>query len=117
MSRDLWGAMTDLAEQFTGAGIRAVMDTRDLNPPCLLITPPDMAFRFADGTWTASWTVIATTPGAGTRDALVSLDDLITRMVKALEGQPVQATPYTLAVDGQSDPLPAYSITWTARVR
>lgn len=114
---DLYQAMAALSDTLTAAGIRAAMDARDLNPPAVLITPPDMAFRFADGTWEAGWTLIATAPNAGTREALTALDALIVAVVSALGGQPVNASPYTLTVDGQSDPLPAYQVTWSARIR
>ena len=56
-------------------------------------------------------------PNVGTRPALGQLSELIAAVVNALGGEPVTATPYQLAVDGESDPLPAYQLTWNARVR
>lgn len=110
-------AITALTDRLTAGGLRVASDVRDLNPPAVLVTPPAMHFRFADGTWDADWTVLAVAPGSGTSEALKTLSDLIDATRAALGGQPVTATPYTLTVDGQSDPLPAYQVTWSARVR
>ena len=112
---DFWEAMTELAgalEQF-----RPALDTRDLNPPGVLILPPVATFRFADGTWAADWTVIAVVPNAGTKEAVTALSSLVAGVRAALDGQPLTATPHTLTADGITDPLPAYQLTWNARIR
>lgn len=107
--------MVALAEQL--AAHRPALSTQDLNPPGVLILPPTAQYRFADGSYTAEWTAIAVVPNVGTREAVSALSALVAGVRAALDGQPVRATPYTLAVDGFSDPLPAYQITWAAVVR
>jgi hypothetical protein len=117
MTITIYQAMADLADVLTAGGVRAALDTRDLNPPCVLITPPAVTLRFADGSWAADWRVLCVAPSAGTRQALDTISDLVSRMQAALGGLPVSGSPYELAVDGQSDPLPAYQFTWNTRVR
>lgn len=112
---DFYTAMAALATKL--AAFRPALDTRDLNPPGVLILPPAASFRFGDGSYTATWTVIPVVPNAGTEQAIKSLSSLVAGIRAALDGAPVQAEPYTLALDGQSDPLPAYQLTWSDVIR
>jgi hypothetical protein len=98
------------------AGIRAVRDARDLNPPAVLVNPPTVTFRFARGTFDAEWSVLAVAPNSGNRPALDVLSNLMERVAEALGGAPITGTPYQLQVDGESDPLPSYQLTWTDRI-
>jgi hypothetical protein len=111
--RTLLEAVEDLAYRLQAGGVRAVFDLRDLNPPAAIISPPTMHWRLMDGTWSADWTLWAVVPNSGSRNDLVNLDQLVEQIRTALKGEPVMATPQTLAVDGQSDPLPGYVLTWT----
>ena len=114
---DLVDAIDALADRLTAAGVRVATDARDLNPPAVLITPPTVTNRFKAGTWNAEWQLLIVAPNAGTRPSLGQLSSLLASVVNALDGEPVTATPYSLTVDGESDPLPAYQLTWSARVR
>lgn len=108
----LLDAVTQLEARLSAAGIRSAVDTRDLNPPAALIVPPDMAWRFARDTWDATWRVLAVVPNTGTRTDLVALDQLITAIREALGGAPNLGQSRSITIDGASDPLPAYELTW-----
>ena len=108
----LLDAVTQLSARLQANGIRTAVDTRDLNPPAALIIPPDMSWRFARDTWDATWRVLAVVPNTGTSTDLVALDQLVAAIRDALGGAPTQATARTITIDGASDPLPAYELTW-----
>lgn len=110
-------AIDDLTDRLIRSGIRVATDARDLNPPAVLVTPPTVTNRFKAGTWAAEWQLLLVVPNSGTRPALGQLSELLALVVTALDGEPVTATPYALTVDGESDPLPAYQLTWSSRVR
>lgn len=94
------------------AGVRTVMDGRDVNPPCVQLRPPGMTWRFGRGCIEASWEARLYLPDAGQLPALKTALPLLQQVQDALEGLVVQATPadYQLA-DGAT--VPGYSLTWT----
>ena len=110
----LLDAVTQLSNRLQANGIRVAVDTRDLNPPAALIIPPDMSWRFARDTWDATWRVLAVVPNTGTSDDLVNLDQLVAAIRDAMGGAPTFATARTITINGVSDPLPAYELSWTS---
>lgn len=107
-------AVTQLSGRLQASGIRTAVDTRDLNPPACLVIPPDMTWRFARDTWDAGWRLLCVVPNTGTSQDLVSLDQLISAVRDAMGGAPTFGTARTITIDGASDPLPAYELTWTS---
>ena len=110
----LLDAVTQLTDRLQANGIRAVTDTRDLNPPAVLVIPPDMDWRFARDTWDATWRLLLVVPNTGTSQDLVSIDALIGQVRDALGGAPGHGTARTVSIDGAHDPLPAYELSWTS---
>lgn len=110
-------AMTALVDALTGAGIRAVVDERDINPPCAMVNPPAVDYRFGKGSWSATWRVWAIVPDSGRNVALANLDALMTDIQAALGGRVAGATPISVAgVDG-AGPLPGYEMTFTTTLQ
>jgi hypothetical protein len=107
-------AVTQLVERLSDNGIRAAVDTRDLNPPAVLVIPPDMAWRFARDTWDATWRLLLVVPNTGSGQDLVALDALIGQVRDALGGAPTTGVARTVSIDGAHDPLPAYELSWTS---
>ena len=111
---DLAAETAAIIAELTAAGVRAVDDPRDANPPCLLLRPPELEFRFgkgADATWNA-WLLV---PDAGRHQVLQSLSQLIEDTQAALGGRAVSARPDdTQMPDGAT--LPMYVLTWTSRI-
>lgn len=112
---DLASATQDIVDRLTRAGLRAALDERDLNPPAVIVQPPALTYRFGRGA-DASWTAHAVVPNTGRGPALRALGELVDRVVAALGGLPVQGRPFDLLVPEFSAPLPAYELTWTARI-
>lgn len=109
--------MTSIVDTLTAAGVRAVVDERDVNPPCALVNAPSLTYRFNKGGWDAVWSVWAIAGDAGRRPAIAALDDLMGEIQTALAGAVVTATPIMVTgVDG-SPALPAYDMRWTDRIR
>ena len=110
-------AQGDIVQLLTGAGIRATTDQRDLNPPCVLVTAPEITWRFGKGGWDARWLILAVVPDSGPNIVLANLDALVVSVQAALGGRVQNGRPVAARglVDG-SAPLPAYELTWTARI-
>lgn len=114
---DLSGAVGMVIDRLTDAGIRAVADERDVNPPCVLVRAPRMAFRFGARCYDAEWTLWVIVPDSGRTVALDNLGPLIDATAAALGGPIIAATPVSVpGVDG-SPPLPAYELTFTTTLK
>ena len=101
--------------RLTAAGIRAVTDERDVNPPCVLLGPPTIAFRFGRPAWDGEFRLLAVVGDTGRDQATAALDELLGQVSAAiglLTGTPTQFT----ALDG-APALPAYELTLTTHAR
>lgn len=113
--------MTDVLAQMNGyvaavtvAGVRCVLDGRDVNPPSLLIRPPTLSYRFGRGCVGATWAAWLYVPDAGQIDALRTALPLLDKIHDALATQGVAlstATPSDFQTpDGAT--VPGFVITW-----
>lgn len=99
-----------IAEALTAAGVRATVDPRSVNPPCVLVTRPDYTNDLNCGA-TATWRLMAIVPGADNADAWKALDALVGKVDAALNvWSQVRATGYQ--TDPNSPPNPAYEMTY-----
>lgn len=103
----------DYLTDLNAAKIRATDDPRDINPPCVLIRPPVLNFRFGRGCVGADWTARLILNNAGTRQALEEALPLIDAIQTALGGVIVTATPADFELPDGGGPVPGYSLTWT----
>ena len=69
----LAAAVADVLALFEGAGVRAVDDIRDLNPPCAYVIAPEGAFRFDRGRLTLEWVVYLVVGNTGAPSATKAL--------------------------------------------
>lgn len=113
---DLDAAAAAIVDTLRAAGIRATVDERELNPPAVFVGPPNLTYRFGKGGWDASWTLAAVVTDAGRRPALAALGDLVTAVQAALAGRVVAGRPVDLFVPGGAAPMPAYELTYSARI-
>lgn len=112
MVTDVLGSMRAYVAQLEGAGVRATLDPRDINPPAVLIRPPTLHYRFGRGCVAADWQARLFLPDPGTEGALKLAYPLLEQISAALEGAPTSATPadFTLA-DGAT--VPGYQLSWS----
>lgn len=107
-------AVADVLAVFTAAGVRAVDDLRDVNPPCVYVIPPEGTLRFDRDRATISWAAYLVVGNAGAHAALGALSELLNKVAGTL---PI--TTFTRdavqALDG-GDPLPALRLSWTGVV-
>jgi hypothetical protein len=99
-------------DALNAAGIRATMDPRNVNPPCVLLNPPSVVLDIACG-GTATFTAYALTRGPGNADAWRSLDALVTDAYGVLPLESFEPSSY--AVD-ETSALPAYLLNWTEAI-
>lgn len=97
-----------LAATLTGAGLRATVDPRDINPPCVLVGL-GQGVRITGCAFEGTVDVTVIAPGAGHADAAAWLDATTTTVAALL----VAATwsPDSYPVAGQPSPLLAYTLT------
>jgi len=113
---DVAGAVQSVVDRLTAAGIRATLDERDINPPCVYVAPPTITFRFGRADFTAAFTAWCVTGAAGRRADLSTLGDLLDAVGEALNWAGVSADPADLLIPHQAVPLPAYRVLWTERI-
>lgn len=101
-----------IVDRLKSQGIRATTDERDINPPCVYVRPPGLAFRFGKG-WDAQWAVVAVVPDNG--HALAALGPLVDEVQSALGI--VTARPVSLQVPGGAAPFPGYEMLFTERIK
>jgi hypothetical protein len=99
---------------FLDAGVRAVDDARDINPPCVYLLPPQGSLRFDKGKADATWTVYLITGDAGARPATKALSDLIDKVAGKFAFTTFERVALNLPAGG--DPLPAYQLTWKSLI-
>jgi hypothetical protein len=110
-------ALDQLLTRLAAGGVRATGDERDVNPPCVLVGPPDLAFRFGRPGWDGSWRLWAIVPDSGRLQATAALDDLIGQVQAALGGGLLAGTPTQWAGLDGAPALPAYELTLTTHAR
>jgi hypothetical protein len=112
---NLTSAVADYVDRLRAAGVRASADTRDINPPCVHINPPEVAYRFGKG-WDATWRAYAIAPDSGPAESLEVVGELLENTQAALAGLVVTARPAELLTLDGGPPLPAYELNWTSRL-
>lgn len=94
------------------AGIRAVLNPADINPPCVWVRAPVMRFRFGRGCVSADWEARLYLIDSGYEQALKTAVPLITQIQEALNFAVVEAVPADWALpDGGT--VPGYLFNWT----
>lgn len=112
---DLAAAVQGVVAHLNEAGVRAVDDPRDINPPCVLVRPPELEFEFKPGCFTATWNLWCIVPDAGRHQSLISVSALMDDTTTALGWKAVSARPDDVLLnDGGSAPM--YVLTLTERI-
>jgi hypothetical protein len=118
MIPDLDAAAAAIVAQLAAGGVRATVDERDLNPPCVWVGPPTLAWRFGRATWDAGWTLTAVVADTGRGYSNNALAALVVQTQDALGWAATQARPVSLIVPGTGGtPMPGYEMTFTQRIR
>jgi len=101
-------------DAITAAGVRCVLDARDVNPPSVLIRPPTLSYRFGRGCVGSEWAAWLMLPDAGQLDALRVGFPILDTITDALAGAGVavvDATPSDFqSADGGT--VPGFILTW-----
>ena len=117
MIPDVAGAAAAIVTRLAAAGVRASIDERDLNPPCVWVAPPSITWRFGQATWTADWLLTAVVPDTGRATSTQALAVLLDEVQAAMGWAAVTARPVSLTVPGAGPPLPGYEMGFSQRIR
>lgn len=115
MATDVHQALEVHRAALEAAGIRAVTDARDANPPCVQLAPPILNYRFG-GCSEIEYTARVMVPDSGPDAALRTIGPFLDEVVAALEGRPTRAEPdQWILPDGST--VPGYTLTWSERIK
>lgn len=106
-------SLVDIAAGFVAdlnaAGVRATMDTRNIAPPTVLVSPPSIVLDTNCG-GTATWEAFIIVPPPANADAWRKADEIAAMAAAVIPIGSMNPTSYG-ADDGGA--LPAFRITWT----
>lgn len=100
-------------DALTEGGVRATLDERDVNPPCVLVRPPVLTYRFGRDV-AAEWTYWLIVPDAGKSSAIAALGELVEAAAAALRFTVVTLTPDDAILSDGTYPM--YSMTRSTRI-
>lgn len=107
-----YAAALAIADELTAFGLRATVDPRSAQPPCVLVTPPVRTYTLGCG-FSAEWTLVLLTNGTGA-DGFSQLDDMLDQLAEHVDIDTARPAGYQLTSGG--DPIPAYLVTVTEAI-
>jgi len=113
----LLDAMTPILDALSGAGIRVLVDIKVINPPCAFLHPPELAFRFREGDFTARHKLLLIAAASDRTASYANMSDLLLQAQQALGDRAVVAVPAQVETSDLSTFLTAYELSWTENVR
>jgi len=110
-------AMAPIIDALTAGGIRATTDLKMLNPPCVYLAAPELEFRFRQGDFTATYTMLLVAANTSRRLAFDEMSQLIVQVQTILGERARSARPVDVPTNDGSAILLGYEFTWAERVR
>lgn len=113
MADNLTDAWEWVVDQLESVGLRAITDTRNVTPPCVIVEPPVITAVQSGSLVQLEFGIAVVAPPPGNRDSvlwLLKATDLVIEVVSIQSGAPGT---YTV---GATD-LPAYNLTATVQIR
>lgn len=102
----------EMVTELVEAGIRATMDTRNLNPPCTVVTPPSIVLDSLAGGH-ATYVLYVVAPGPGNADAWRTIDAMAAEVAMVLPIETID--PDQFGVD-DTGALPAFRLSLTRSI-
>ena len=106
---DLGAAARQLAAELTAAGVRTVVDSRDLSLPGGWLTPRRLSEFTLDGSYVAEWELLLIAADHGATAAVDALGSMFAAVFDGYVDADVEAVSLTLP-NLSSTPLPALSV-------
>ena len=110
-------AMRPILDALTAAGIRATNDLKMLNPPCAYLAAPELSFRFRQGDFTATYTLLLVASNTSRRLAFDEISELLLTCQQVLGERAQTARPVDVPTNDGSAVLLGYELSWSERVR
>ena len=116
---DLLADMKRYQAALIAADVRCVLDARDANPPCVLIRPPRLSYRFGRGCVGAEWAAWLYLPDSGQLDSMRLGFPMLDTIHGALAGVGVALMDATPADFQPADGgiIPGFILSWTTTGR
>jgi len=108
--------MESVAEGIRAQGVPCVLDEVDANPPCVLLRPPALTWRFGQGRYDAAWVALVMVENTGKTAALAKLGELIELTAAGIGMAVLGAAPADVQLPDQGAPVPAYSLNWNSKI-
>lgn len=106
-----------ILETLEAAGIRATLEIKDLNPPGCYLAPPELEFRFRQGDFTATYTLLVCAPNTTRRLQYAAMSSLLFDVQRALGERSTLARPVDVPTNDGTAVLLGYELSWHERVR
>ena len=116
MTLDLAAVMGELADRIAAAGVPTVVDERDMNPPCCLLRPRALSWRFGAGRSDAEWSAVVVVPSAGRLAALGQLGQLAELVAAGIRVAVLSARPADVLLTDGAAPAPALELSWHSKI-
>lgn len=104
------GLATELVATLKGAGLRAAVDPRDLNPPCVWVSPRSVAHDLLGGGGTVTFDLLLIVADNGAASALTALTGLLDQVLTVVDPDADTVLSDTVTLPNGSAPLPAFRV-------
>ena len=98
-------------------GVRATIDIKELNPPGCYLAPPELEFRFRQGDFTATYTLLVCAPNTTRRLQYAAMSELLFTVQRALGDRSQVARPVDIPTNDGTAVLLGYELSWHERIR
>jgi hypothetical protein len=109
--------MNPVIEALEGAEIRVTVSMRDIDPPCVFLPVPALAYRFKDGGLDADLRPVCISPNTDRATAIGVLSDLLEATQAALNRRSTSGRPVEVLLADNSAALLAYELSFQLTVR
>lgn len=113
MADNLLEAWDYVVDQLALVGIDAIIDPRNIQPPCVLVEPPSITTVQSGTLVQLEFGISVIAPPPGNRDAIIGMLQLVDEVIAAV---PVTAGSPGSYTAGPNE-LPAYNLTATVQIR
>lgn len=109
-------ALEAIVARFESAGVPAVTDARNLNPPGVVVALPTLRPRFGKASCDVDATAYVVVVNAGHPGSLAELSEYVGRVLESGIYAFTRAEPYDLTLPGGGDASPAYRLEWSITI-
>lgn len=111
MALDIAAQLDTLTAALKAVDLRAAVDPRDLNPPCVWVAPRSMSHELLSGGGTMRADLYLIAPDSGAAQALRTLSGLLDLVLAVVAPDADTSLSESVTLPGGGQPLPAFRVT------